>query len=548
MEVTQLIRFYGTNVAKSSRQFARRVVRYFGKAYRRTAYSDRPEEHIERQAEVAMITPPQGSIAARDFQHSLPVRHGDLIELRVHTFRNHAEDRAALLQVEFRTEAGEVVQPVGDLPINPRIGSYIYLPDGHDGERHASLEISFAVPPRSTSLNIYGHQWRAGVTNHITEFDVVAREDDSKRTDELVAFIDGLRADDVLVLIYSTAPPLGHPTLALRPNRLAKEYEDAGAYVIYMPFGSVRDYDARPGPRSIQVEGTRLHETMSMLAGRHGPSTVLICSSYPDVRSALTVDTARKRAWRVVYEVRDEMEEFNRVGYSKWYRAALEARVATRADVVVAVSPRLAGKMNVIAHREDSVVVPNGASDELVDATKSMRDATNMNSRVGTEGSTVGYIGHLTPSWFDWDALTKAARELGNVQFEIIGHGAPSGLSVPDNVKLLGPKTHAECREFASFWTVGLIPFKPSPLTTAVDPNKLYEYLAFGLRVVSAPMGSVDGAPITWVYQQGDQLAPSIREALAYRVSDEDVRHVNEYLDRSRWGARAAEMRSCVGF
>ena len=56
----------------------------------------------------------------------------------------------------------------------------------------------------------------------------------------------------------------------------------------------------------------------------------------------------------------------------------------------------------------------------------------------------VGYFGHLTASWFDWDSLIEIAKSRPKYHFEIIGHSAPDDLELPKNIDLMGPKTHPE--------------------------------------------------------------------------------------------------------
>jgi hypothetical protein len=57
--------------------------------------------------------------------------------------------------------------------------------------------------------------------------------------------------------------------------------------------------------------------------------------------------------------------------------------------------------------------------------------------------------------------------------------------------------------------SAAMIPFRISPLTLAVDPVKLYEYLASSLPVVSTPLPEVDrfGEVIAVASNAGDFLA-----------------------------------------
>ena len=157
-------------------------------------------------------------------------------------------------------------------------------------------------------------------------------------------------------------------------------------------------------------------------------------------------------------------------------------------------------------------------------------------------GSVVGYVGHLTASWFDWNAVIHAARQLPEILFEIVGHGKPANISLPSNVKYLGPKTHHELQDIVKHWKVGLIPFIESPLTRGVDPNKIYEYFSWGLRVVSAKMGAVHTYPSTWVYSGQDELTNAISEAVRTSLTEEEMNRIADHAALSSWQDRAETM------
>ena len=157
-------------------------------------------------------------------------------------------------------------------------------------------------------------------------------------------------------------------------------------------------------------------------------------------------------------------------------------------------------------------------------------------------------MGRLTPSWFDWDAVLHLARALPEARFEIIGHGAPTPGQVPSNVSILGPKTHEEIETYALSWRVGLIPLIQSPLSVGVDPNKLFEYLAWGLRTVSSPMGSVDTAPSTWVYQNPQELVNAVTQALHQPMTDEELSRIDQFATENTWSARAQRYVEMMGF
>jgi glycosyltransferase involved in cell wall biosynthesis len=102
----------------------------------------------------------------------------------------------------------------------------------------------------------------------------------------------------------------------------------------------------------------------------------------------------------------------------------------------------------------------------------------------------IGYIGALAP-WFDFDAVADLARRHPEWEVVLVG---PILLGVEDkvmqvtdlpNVWHLHAVSYDRLPAILRQFTVGLIPFRYNELTRGVNPNKLYEYLAAGLPVIS---------------------------------------------------------------
>ena len=228
--------------------------------------------------------------------------------------------------------------------------------------------------------------------------------------------------------------------------------------MIFFPFGSLQDHDTHVSDRVRQFPRSEFEHFVNVALQCRARSKTYVCSSFPNMHAVAAMDTLKAAQWRTVYEVRDDMEEFNRVGYSKWFRPALEARAVATADTVVTVSPRLARKMDIIGNSESrAIVVPNAVSQDLVDKARAIRQARVEAGSSG--GFKVGYVGHLTPAWFDWNKVNRLAERMPEVTFEIIGHGLPDHLKLPENVRFLGHKTHDELLDIVPDWQVALIPF-----------------------------------------------------------------------------------------
>ena len=156
-------------------------------------------------------------------------------------------------------------------------------------------------------------------------------------------------------------------------------------------------------------------------------------------------------------------------------------------------------------------------------------------ARENCEDMIVGYFGHLTSSWFDWDALKEIAKIRSKIIFEIIGHSEPKDLKLPENIILLGPKNHAQINNIAARWSAAIIPFKTGPLADAVDPIKIYEYLSLGLPTVSFSMPQIDGYPETETANDVESFVKSLDRAIK-RKTDQKI--LDNWLQKNRWEDR----------
>ncbi|WP_157773351.1 hypothetical protein [Brachybacterium vulturis] len=465
----------------------------------------------------------------------------DSLEIDILVAGTKTEAKSPLV-FEFYGNHHEVLLPPAELPQSPRLGAYLYLVAPPAAQERNKLKVS--IPDGVAKIRVHGVKWAKNQAN-IAEKPQFQFESSSGREAVLECLLNGFEDSD-LVVIDTTAPPLGHETLSLRPNNLSIEYNRAGSSVLFVPFGELKGFPPIVKPGLAQVGRQSVSSLVEELVERRaGKSNIYICSSFPSLECVTRAEYLRRQGWRVVYEVRDDMEEFNRVGYSKWYHPLLERKMLSIADVRVTVSDALTRKMRAMS-REDSTVstVPNGVAAMTLRMSTSLRSEAQLEHR--NASNIIGYVGHLTPSWFDWELLIAAARRLPQFNFEIIGHGKPSHLELPFNARFLGSMSHDELLPHAATWRTGIIPFISSPLTRGVDPNKIYEYFAWGMRVVTAPMGSVQHYPSTWVYSSAEEFIKSIQESMATPMDSSELARIADFAEHSSWRNRADKMMELI--
>lgn len=104
----------------------------------------------------------------------------------------------------------------------------------------------------------------------------------------------------------------------------------------------------------------------------------------------------------------------------------------------------------------------------------------------GGSRSTVGYVGVLA-SHLDYELLFDLIVGKRNANWVFAGQEKGDVL-IPANarVRRLGHVAYEDLPKAMAAFQVGIIPYLDSPLTRAVNPVKLYEYLAAGRPVVSS--------------------------------------------------------------
>jgi glycosyltransferase involved in cell wall biosynthesis len=239
------------------------------------------------------------------------------------------------------------------------------------------------------------------------------------------------------------------------------------------------------------------------------------------------VNYANAFGWKTVFDIIDDWEEFHQCGQAFWYDRDFESYLVQNSDLVTITAEKLLWKL-AADEPERCHLLPNAFEDwtpprRKVEAAKS-------------EGKiTIGYFGHLTASWFDWPIVVDAAKKHPNWTFQIIGYGLDKKIELLPNLVQLGKIEHSLLPAYAKHWDAAMIPFKPSRLSEAVDPIKIYEYIALGLPTVVTGMPHLDTYPGAFTAETPKQFEEAIEKAAANRLSEAEVR---EFLDRNRWSNR----------
>ena len=134
----------------------------------------------------------------------------------------------------------------------------------------------------------------------------------------------------------------------------------------------------------------------------------------------------------------------------------------------------------------------------------------------------IGYVGSIH-SWFDLPLVRSLARALPNARIVLVGPAPPA--LAPElraaereapNLRWLGARPYGEVPGLVRAFRVGIIPFRRTPLTEAVNPVKLYEYAAAGVPCVTTRFtDEVDGwREAARVAESDEAFVSEVRAAL----------------------------------
>lgn len=322
-----------------------------------------------------------------------------------------------------------------------------------------------------------------------------------------------------------------------RPINLAKYLAARGVHVVFAAWQWRRDEVLqRSGsevyPGVMQVDLYDLLDRIGELNVRADRESLYVLTlPAPDLVRLHAA--ARARGLAVVYDILDDWRGFHAVGQAPWFDDAYEAEAVLAADVVAAVSPALAARFASL--RGDIEVIGNGHTPALL----GLEHRLCARRKAPATRRRIGYFGHLTEAWFDWDVVLEAARRLPDMDFELIGYGEPewvrAATAALPNVTLVGKVPPASLWRYAQQWDVALAPFRPGPLAECIDPIKAYEYLYFGLPVVCTGIAHLAEFPGVRVVQGAQAF---IEACTALAEAPPDTARLDAFLQQTTWEAR----------
>lgn len=144
-----------------------------------------------------------------------------------------------------------------------------------------------------------------------------------------------------------------------------------------------------------------------------------------------------------------------------------------RCDLLFASARMLCEKMDKVAGYPKSVLLRNGVK---------INEIHKVEQSTVRDRYSLGYIGTIS-EWFDYALIQDSLHAIDNIDYYLVG---PADRRVSNSrITYHGKVPHDKLYETIKMYDCLIMPFCINEIVKAVDPVKLYEYIAFGKCIVS---------------------------------------------------------------
>ncbi len=245
------------------------------------------------------------------------------------------------------------------------------------------------------------------------------------------------------------------------------------------------------------------------------------------------------RRLRVLPTVYDCMDD-----HASFFSGRRQRRLLRTEAALVASSRRIVATSSVVADRLRARYGTAADSVEVIPNAYNPADFLRPAAPLSLQRPAIVYTGTLG-HWFDWNSVLAAAVRHAEWTFHLVGPMEAAVPDLPDNIHLVGPLSHSQAVDWMRNADALMLPFVRSPLVDAVDPVKLYEYVASGRPVVTAHWPLLDAygtIPSVSFYGDGRPLQEALERALASPPPPPPP----SFLEANIWDIRARRLAEIV--
>ena len=206
---------------------------------------------------------------------------------------------------------------------------------------------------------------------------------------------------------------------------------------------------------------------------------------------------------RILYDCMDDQELLYPDQKRVERLVTQEKALLSRCHGLLVSAEKLAEKMTKINPKLKPVLVRNGVKIQKIQKPGEAQVKKSYK---------IGYTGTIA-EWFDYDAVVKSLERLPSSTYSLIG---PAKITREhERIQYTGPVAHEKLPEMVEPMDCLVMPFLLNDIVTAVDPVKLYEYIAFGKCIVSVYYPEIERfGDYVYFYKTSEEYA-SLMEELA---------------------------------
>ncbi len=219
-------------------------------------------------------------------------------------------------------------------------------------------------------------------------------------------------------------------------------------------------------------------------------------------------------------------------------------RLLAKANLTVCTSEMLLKEARTCARK--AILSPNGGDYEHFYIARNSEVPKELAEWIAPYECVLGYYGAIA-EWFDYDLVCNVAQKRKNWCFVLIGD--KSGASKEElcrleaeNIVCLPAQKYEVLPRFAALFDIQVIPFKVNRLTEAVSPVKLFEYMAIGKPILTAPLPECKRYESVRTYTDADDFIKQAEKLLKLAHDPEYLAVMDKEAKDNTWDARVEEI------